>query len=132
MRCEGLLRYIEKIGAPKKVWLSEDGSGIVPRVEFDPKTNQLVGLVLPTNSVSGMPVPFTFLARNADTIETHVNKKRSTTVYFVMAQPLKENVPPYLLLLFGTDNTFKAKTVVQRWKFITQKLKKYNTYFTSL
>lgn len=123
-RGEGLLQHIQKVNAPKKVWLSEDGTGIVPRVEYDPATNQLVGLVLPTNNASGMPVRFTFLARSAEMIEIHVNKPKSKLVYFVMAQPLKENVPPYVLMLLGTDNKFTAKTVVQRMQFITQMLKK--------
>lgn len=124
LRCEGLLQYIRKVKAPMKVWLSEDATGIVPRVEFDSATNQLVGLVLPTNSASGMPTPFTFLAKSAEAIEQHVNKSRSTLVYFVMAQPLKENVPPYILMMFGIDNKFTTQTVLKRWQFITHRLKK--------
>lgn len=106
--------YIEKMGAPKKVWIAEDGSGVVSKVEFDPITNQLVGLVLPINGGTGMPIPFTFLAESAEKIEEHVNKSRSSLIYFVMAQPLKENVPPYVLLMFGTDNKFKTQSVLQR------------------
>lgn len=124
LRCQGLLHYIEKIDAPKKVWLSEDGSGVVTKVEYDPSTNQLVGLVLPTNSTTGMPIPFSFLAKSAEAIEKQVHKSRSTLIYLVMAQPLKENVPPYVLLMYGTDNRFSAKSVLHRWQYIIHQLKK--------
>lgn len=124
LRCEGLSQYIQRVNAPRKVVLAEDASGIVPKVEYDPTTNQLVGLVLPTNEKTGMPIPFSFAAQSAERIEQQVNKSRSTLIYLVMAQPLKENVPPYALLLYGTDNTFKAKSVLQRWQFIIQQLKK--------
>lgn len=122
-RAEGLLRHIEKVNAPRKVWISEDATGIVSRVEFDPSTNQVVGLVLPTNHTSGMPIPFTFMARSAESIEQHLNKPRSTLVYFIMAQPLKESVPPYVLMLFGTDNKFIKENVIHRWRFMNKKLK---------
>lgn len=127
LRCEGLSQFIQKVNAPRKVVLSEDGSGIVSKVEYDPTSNQIVGLVLPTSEKTGMPIPFSFLANSAESIEQQVNKARSTLIYLVMAQPLKENVPPYVLLIYGIDNTFKAKSVLQRWQFITQQLKKYNS-----
>jgi hypothetical protein len=37
-----------------KVWISEDGTRILEKVEYDPQTNQLVGLVLPLEK-DGMP-----------------------------------------------------------------------------
>lgn len=106
------------------MWISEDGSGIVTKVEFDPSSNQLVGLVLPTNNTTGMPIPFTFLAKSAEMIEKQIHNPRSTLIYLVMAQPLKENVPPYVLLMYGTDNRFNAKSVLQRWQYIKHQLKK--------
>lgn len=124
LRCQGLLQYIEKVGAPKKVWLSEDASGIVTKVEYDPSTNQLVGLVLPTNISTGMPIPFSFLAKSAEAIEKELHKSRSSLIYLVMAQPLKENTPPYVLLMYETDNRFTARNVLDRWQYIEHQLKK--------
>lgn len=42
-----------------------------------------------------------------------------------MAQPLKENIPPFILQIFGTDNKFTGKNVTKRWKYIRKELEKY-------
>lgn len=42
-----------------------------------------------------------------------------------MAQPLDENVPPYVLQLFGTNNSFKSEEVLKRWEFIRLELERY-------
>lgn len=57
MRCKELCEYLDNLKAVKKVWISEDGTAITARISYDPKTNQLVGIVLPLNS-NGCPVPF--------------------------------------------------------------------------
>lgn len=124
LRCDGLKQYLERLQLPMCVWLCEDGSGINAKIEFDPTTNQMVGLVLPINS-TGMPVPFQFLAKSADEILKHVNKPTSKLVYIVLAQPLLPNVPPFLLQIFGTDNKFTTINVIERWKFIKAELEKY-------
>lgn len=59
LRCTQLVSHLKKLQAPPKVWLSEDASGIVQKAVFDSFSNQLVGLVLPVNNESGMPIPFT-------------------------------------------------------------------------
>lgn len=123
LRCAALAEYMNKLNTPKKVWISEDGSSVVERVEYDPKTNQLVGLVLPFGK-NGMPIPFSFLATSAEDIQKYIDKKKSRLIYFVMAQPLKENTPPFLLSMFGTDNKFEFKNVLQRWKFMERELQK--------
>lgn len=104
----------------KYVWISEDGTGIVKKIEYDPSSNQIVGLVLPTNSTTGMPIAFSFLARSASEIEKHVQNTLSSTVYVVLAQPIKENIPPFVLQIFGTDNKFTGKDVHHRWSHIIQ------------
>lgn len=63
------------------VWLSEDASSIVLKVEFDPKTYQMVGIVLPFDQTTGMPVSFSFLARNAEEIQSNMKRKMSNSVY---------------------------------------------------
>lgn len=125
LRCSELSEYLRKIDAPRKIWLSEDATGIVQKTEYDPTSNQLVGLVLPTDKSTGMPVPFTFMARSANEISSHMTKAMASLIYIVMAQPLKENAPPFLLLMYGTDNKFKTVSDLQRWKYIQRELKKY-------
>lgn len=111
-------------------WLSEDGSGIVPKVEYDTLNSQLVGQVLPIDGKTGIPIKHAYVVKSAADIEsflkdTSINK--ATLVYIVMAQPLKQNVPPFVLSVFGTDNKFKADQVLQRWKFMEAELARYDT-----
>lgn len=124
LRCAELNAYLEGLNLDKYVWLSEDATGIVTNVDFDPNSNQMVGLVLPTNQTTGMPIPFTYLARNAVEIQTNMRKRKSTHVYMVLAQPLKKKAPPFILQLFGTDNTFKANSVHLRWNNTINELKR--------
>lgn len=84
----------------------------------------MVGLVLPLDSSTGIPIPFTHLARNADEIEKNMDRAKSSLVYIVMAQPLIPSAPPFILQVFGTDNRFKTQDVLRRWQYTVQELKK--------
>lgn len=124
LRCKELSHYLETIKVRKCVWLSEDASGIIAKVEFDPKTIQMVGIVLPINSNTGMPISFTYLSRTIDEIETSMKKEKSSYIYIVMAQPLKEGIPPFILQMFGTNNKFNAQQVLNRWKLTVAELER--------
>lgn len=54
LRCKELLEYLNKMGVEKKVWLSEDATAITPKLTYDSKANQIVGLLLPLNR-DGLP-----------------------------------------------------------------------------
>lgn len=126
LRCQPLAQYLDKLDAPKVVWLVEDGSGIVPKVCFDSTTNQLVGLVLPIDKNTGMPVTFSFTPQTANEIEDQINQNpKSTTVYLVLAQPLLDNAPPFILQVFGSDNRFTSKNVINRWQHTQDQLARY-------
>lgn len=60
LRCKELAQFLDDHRATKNVWLSEDATAIVQKISYDPKTNQLVGIVLPFNS-EGNPKPFRFV-----------------------------------------------------------------------
>lgn len=124
LRCEQLSEYLKKLNLQNQIWLSEDASGIVTKVEYDSFTNQPVGLVLPINSKNGIPIPYTFVPNTHQEIEQFMQESKSSLVYIVMAQPLKENVPPFILQIFGTNNTFTAQNVFQRWQHTIQELEK--------
>lgn len=113
---------MEILKLPLRVWLSEDATSIVSKIEFDQQTNQMVGIVLPMESSTGMPIAFSNLARDAEEIRMNMQKNKSTAVYIVMAQPLVSNVPPFILMLFGTDNKFKTSQVLLRWKHTIEEL----------
>lgn len=104
------------------MWLSEDATGIVAKVEFDPMTNQMIGLVLPMDPSTGMPTAFTYLARDAHEIQTNMQRKQSSLLYMVLAQPLKKGVPPFVLQIYGTDNKFTTQNTLLRWKHTINEL----------
>lgn len=115
MRCKELKKYLESLKLPMYVWLSEDATRITSKIEFDPKTNQMVGIVLPMEECNGMPI-------NPEEIRKNMQKNKSNNAYVVMAQPLVENIPPFMIQLFGTDNKFRAKDVILRWRHTIQEL----------
>lgn len=79
LRCSQLSEYLDKIGSPRKVWLSEDASGIIAQVTYDPKTNQLVGLTLP-NDKNGMPILFSFVPNTLSEINNQMKTNPRSTL----------------------------------------------------
>lgn len=124
LRIKELNDFLDKLRLHKYIWICEDGSGIVTKIQLDSHTNQLVGLVLPFNSKTGIPIPFTYLATSAEEIKKLVDNEKSTHVYLVLAQSIVEGVPPFILQMFGTNNKFTAENVVNRWKHTEEKLKR--------
>lgn len=74
LRSTELLEYLEKRKLPLQVWLSEDATRVTGRIQYDSKTNQLVGFVLPLDG-NGMPIQMSFMARSAKEIEDHFMKE---------------------------------------------------------
>lgn len=116
---------MDRMKTPRFIWLSEDATVIVPKVTYDPSTNQIIGLLLPTDKNIGCPKPLSFSAEDAETIKSHLLTERSTTVNLVMAQPLDEEVQPFILQVFGSNNRFDLKNVIRRWKYTEAELEKY-------
>lgn len=125
MRCGELLEYLQKIEAPNEVWLSEDGSGIIKRAVYDMHSNKLVGINLPISELTGMPITNSYFARTLAEITKHLKNPLSTLIYMIMAQPVKSNCPPFVLMLFGTDNKFTAQNVLDRWNYTIHELEKW-------
>lgn len=121
--------YLEKIGAPAVVWLAEDGSGIVHRAVYDLHSNKIVGINLPLNKLTGMPITECYLARTLKEIHSHMQNSLSSLVYVMMAQPIKPKSPPFVLHLFGTDNKFSTQNVLDRWSQTLHELQKYVELF---
>lgn len=122
LRCDQLKSYLYERNLPSTVWISEDATRITGKIQYDPSTNQLVGLVLPLNE-HGMPISYSFMARSAKEIEHYFSEgKTASLVYAIMAQPIAEHSGPFCLSLFGTDNRFTSQEVTKRWKFILKEL----------
>lgn len=45
LRCEELRDYLNERKASTDVWLSEDASGVISKIQYDPTLNQLIGIV---------------------------------------------------------------------------------------
>lgn len=129
LRCDELVSYLDKVGAQKKIWISEDASGIIKKVAYDASSNELVGIVLPFDTSTGMPIQFTYLARTVAEIKKHMENPLAQNVYIVAAQPIKPNTPPFILQIFGSDNVFTSSNVLKRWEYTKQKLKEYVIFF---
>lgn len=61
LRCKELATFLDCHKTKKIVWLSEDATALISRISYDPMTNQIVGIVLPTDSNNGCPIPFRYL-----------------------------------------------------------------------
>lgn len=125
LRCEELSIYLKERKQSPIVCLAEDGTRMVGKVQYDSISNQLVGFVLPTNTETGMPIPFAYPARNATEIVNHFLNENAVASFLnvIMAQPL-DGAPPFCLLLFGSDNRYTASDVKKRWNCITTELKR--------
>lgn len=125
LRCNELLLYLNDRNLPLVVGLSEDATRIEGKIQFDPRTNQLIGFVLPTDPNNGLPIPHVYKATSAEAIVEHFTNETpvATFVNTIMAQPIS-NAPPFCLLIFGTDGKYNAHSVSKRWKFVSDELKK--------
>lgn len=141
LRADELLAYLNAHDLPLAVGLSEDATRISNRIQYDSKSNMLVGFVLETRNDNGMFVTDQFEARSAKDIEDSFfeivdnrvyHRASASLVTVVMAQPLSKTVPPFCLLLFGTDNTFTSENVSKRWTFCIDELKKKNISVLSI
>lgn len=125
LRCQELATYLEKLNVPKVVWLSGDAPGIIPGVSYHSPSRQLVGLTLPLDATTGMPIQNSFMPSTAADIAKQMSMPKATLVYLVMAQSIIEGAPPFILQLFGTDNTFTTQNVQNRWNYTRSELAKY-------
>lgn len=123
LRCEELLIYLRERNQPMWVSLSEDATRIENRIKYDVHTNQILGFVLPTDLITGMPIPFIYRARSAKEILDHFmnDPPMAKFVNTIMAQPLG-NAAPFCLLIFGSDNKYTSEDVSRRWCFISKQL----------
>lgn len=133
LRCEELAIYLKERNLPLAVSLSEDATRITGRIQYDRKTNQLVGFVQPINQTNGLPISFSYKARNYEEIIQHFSSGISVSsfVNVIMAQPLS-NAPAFCLLLYGTDSKYTSVDVLNRWKTTTNKLRSFNIKIVSI
>jgi hypothetical protein len=131
------------------VAVSEDGTRITSRIEYDSKNNQLVGLVAPLDR-NGIPKKLYFSASSAKQIVKFFQERsKAVNAIVVMVQPMADgnfikikvliinkingfnfsfslDAPSFVLSIMGTDNKFKSTDVKNRWSYIRREFQKYN------
>lgn len=125
LRCMQLEAYLSERNAGNNIWLCEDASGLIGKIQYDQTFDQLIGLVLPLDENNGCPKRYEHTARDQEEITKFMQHSKSSLVYIVMAVPLKQGVPPFILQMYGTDNKFKGNDVIKRWNHTIQALKRY-------
>lgn len=118
VRFKELKEFLVQRELGNAVFISEDATRLVDRVEYDSRTNRCVGFVGPLNQ-NGLPELAVFTADTAEAIQAFFDKYTAARyAYVVMAQPLKKNTPAFCLCIFGTDNRFDTQDVLNRWHFM--------------
>lgn len=113
-----LKTYLQERSLPMAVWISEDGTRITCRVQYNSRFNQVVGFVLPFDD-NGLPIVGTFAATSSEKIREYFQSGRiANYVYVIIAQSLQEGVPAFCFSFFGSDNRFTAIDVIRRWKWM--------------
>lgn len=125
LRSQDLLKYLTELKSPLAVCISEDCTRVEGRIQYDSKTNQIIGFTAPIDKSTGLPVPFTFPARNAEEIFNYFSSENSVSSFvdIIMAQPLA-NVPPFCLAIFGSDSKYTSTDIENRWLYIKSELNK--------
>lgn len=133
LRIKELSEFLDKNKLKRCVWISEDATKIVEKLEYDISSNQIIGFVLPINNDTGFPVPHAFPANSAlDIFNMFQNQQYSTFVNVIIAQTFTANSSEnrhgasFCLSIFGTNNRFCTTEVIKRWKYLIQQLESNN------
>lgn len=112
---DGLVNHLKQCEVPPTEWFvygQEDGTAVVPRIEYREDTNEVVGFVKTINETSGFPTGTQFPATSPSDVHRYFQlKQKSNNMIVVMITPLHSNASPYCLTVFGTDNSFSHDVV---------------------
>lgn len=116
-RFDELLNHLNAFKCQKFVSVAEDATRVIKKVQYDPKTNKLVGFVLPCNE-NDVPLCDSFMATTFELMQNYFSNESIANYAFVyMVQSLAKNVPAFCLSCVGTDNKFNAELVLKRWQY---------------
>ncbi|KAK3917567.1 50S ribosomal protein L4 [Frankliniella fusca] len=125
-RFKELSDFLTARNLPRIVSISEDGTRVKGQIQYDRKTNQIVGFVLPLDK-NGLPSVGKYPATSARTISNYFEENTvSNIAYCLIAQPMAPNAPSFCLALFGTDNKFESTDVSNRWNWMVAQGKEHN------
>ncbi|CAF1501640.1 unnamed protein product [Adineta ricciae] len=121
-RFDECAKYLETYQC-QYLFMSEDCSAIIPRIEYDAQFNSFNGFVTPI--LDGIPIENSFSFDSFDHFKHAVDiTPRSNLVNVHMAQPIptsNSHVPAATALsAYGTDNKINSIDVLKRWLYIYQ------------
>lgn len=123
LRVDALKKFLDLTNSPYVVWLSEDATRIVSKLQIDPVTGSMIGVLLDKDQQTGMPI---IMHRTLESINQLKHELNNTTMTInanvLMARPLKNGSPTFCLMVTGCDNKFVATAVTNRREFIISKL----------
>lgn len=113
-RFNELRAFLIKKNLPLKLWISENATRITGKIEYNVKSNKVVGFVLPLGN--GCPLTNSFIANSANSIAQYFDSEiRANVVYVIMAKTLNKTAKPFCLSIFGTNNRFSNEDVINGW-----------------
>lgn len=125
-RFKELSDFLTARNLPRRVSVSEDGTRVKGQIQYDRKTNQIVGFPLPLDQ-NGLPCVGKYPATSARTISKYFEENTvSNIAYCLIVQPIAPNAPSFCLALFGTDNKFDYADVSHRWEWMVGKGKEHD------
>lgn len=88
------------------VSVSEDGTRVITRIEYDYKTNQMVGFVAPYDK-NGQPKKLFFPASSArQMVKYFMNERKAVNALVVMVQPLSDGNKFFFLFFIEKSDIF--------------------------
>lgn len=116
-RFKQLKQFVLEKDLPLCVWVSEDATRLTSKIEYDPISNKIICFVLPFDN--GLANVNAYLATSASAIaEFFQNNEKANYAYVIMAKPLQDKSPAFCLSIFGTNNKFSSKDVINRWNMM--------------
>lgn len=109
------MEHLQDQGGGNDVWLSEDGTAIICKMEYQVHGDQVVGLALPMDEATGLPLQNAYPCNSMKDVLRYVKEvKRTKHLYAIVATPLSGKATPFLLCQFGTLNQFDSVSVIAR------------------
>lgn len=105
---------------------AEDCTTVVPKLTYDTKSNTFIGFSLPLDN-NGIPVNNLYSTTSFTRFEKWCDEQLlAKSLSACLIQPLSSsvnNIPPYVLAAYGTDNKFISSNVIARWLHIFEECK---------
>lgn len=101
----------------KFIFLSEDCTGVVPRIEYDVHSNTFIGFS--PRLADGLPQTNSFSTESFNKLDDWFETlKKSHLLNFHMAQPISlvpSSCSTFILSAYGSDNEFMTLDILMRW-----------------